>query len=41
MYAEHFDSGCLLNLFDYFDRARKAVFVYRRVIFVSMLLRRK
>lgn len=41
MYAENFDSGCLLNLFDYFDRVRKAVFVYRRVIFVSMLLRRK
>ena len=41
MYAENFDSGCLLNLFDYFDRVRKAVFVYRRVIFVSVLLRRK
>ena len=30
MYAENFDSGCLLKLF-----------VYRRVIFVSVLLRRK
>lgn len=25
MYAENFDPGCLLNLFDYFDRVRKAV----------------